>query len=1299
MACSGDQDDLPAPAPAPTQTDSGKADVGEAAPPTDARDAADAADGPSACPSISFEKPEAGKTLTNADDKDQDNCAKGFQYDVVVKTSAPSGTAAKLYGGSVLLASANVSGGTVTFADVSLDAMGTTNLKVQVGEPTCTANQNVTVACDPAACSITITKPVISPTHPYLNGVAVAEGGDRVSAPSNPYQAAFEVATSAEPGTTATLTVDGKAAAASAQVAGGKATFPAVTLVPDGDHKVQAFCKKLSGVSGSSAVGIFPVDSVAPDLTVSGVTSGQTVGVGDDIDPNTDGIQFDVCGTTTAKDAIDLPATLGSAKDNLCVKVGTANATCKPVTSSGGNKACVRLDCNTLGSAPQDVAVTLRDAAGNPAKFTATSVKCDTTVPTISIVDPVAYDPKAPTPLILNLSKDKQAAAGLQYTVIACTNANVGTNAKLMWAKGTGTFQAIGSAVPVQAALPADGCPGGQPNSAKFVDATLPDADENADGTLLNPTKLRVDIELGLKTYSSQVNDEWVDATAPAPYMVNVYDPIASKDVGCPSLIQSLQDLTTTARAGCDSNIPIAIRVEHADSTVDTTATVVAGGIGVVIPGVKLKTGANTLRVIGTEPSGNAGQSNPCTMTLGKPPVLAFTSPTGSQIFNLASTDADPGATGFQFDVTLSSDDNADPVSLKIAGQAVGTLTPSGGKVTFPKMTLPEGDAVLLEATQTSAGGTAKPTVTIVVDRHAPTLATNPASSVSDRRAATAGITFLAPSDYDPVTAGVRAAAQYEIRYLKVQSGANCSTAMTDATFPAGVLVPAGGVPAAPGASDTRSVSSLTTGLAYCVGLRASDGAGNSSAVVAFPVVEFGWLSLTLAPPAGAASYGRSVLSDIDLDQDGYYDVVVAGDPNSVWIYYGSASGLESSPSVRIVGTAGVVFGQTLVDLGNFDGSTETKPLPELGVAATLLDNAGGFYIFSLPASLHAQPMTTIQINADGTPQGGTIGAHFFIKPDSAVAALSGSRFGAYSRSIGDFDGDGLPDVIVGAFRYDTDVGRAYLFRGRSSAGLQTLTAPGNCEIEFTVGTPGGYFSFAVAPLGNSGIPAAGGGPGGVAFGLSVYGTNTGGVFAFAGQPVAYGAKLVKPVETSATVSIVGAANEYLGGSLGLVGDVDGDGFDDLFGGNAITPIATLGSGAYTTGYVFYGGISWGSRAQVTNDVGVVGDRFPFLPAQPSLSHKVSARLNADARSDIAFNTYRSSGANTMAGWVVNGRDKLSGTTPISSIGIRLPMPTGTGRGGPALGFAPGAAGSDSWPDIVLGDSEAAGGGRVIVMY
>ena len=231
--------------------------------------------------------------------------------------------------GTTLLGTSTVTSGAASF-DVQLTATGQSALSIQF--PTtamCTdasTRSTVTVNCPNTPPTCNISQPTITPTHPMLNGV-LAPGGDRASQ-AGPYQVTFTVTTNAEDGQPVTLAFNNAATPASVttlptvNASGGSATF-GVPLSPDATYQVVATCRNANGVTFSSPLTSFPVDTTAPNLTVTQPTAGQFFG------PTMLDSQgrFSVCGRTTDADAAGLPASLGAAASNLCVSLG-GSATC-----------------------------------------------------------------------------------------------------------------------------------------------------------------------------------------------------------------------------------------------------------------------------------------------------------------------------------------------------------------------------------------------------------------------------------------------------------------------------------------------------------------------------------------------------------------------------------------------------------------------------------------------------------------------------------------------------------------------------------------------------------------------------------------------------------------------------------------------------------------------------------------------------------------------------------------------------------------------------------------------------------
>lgn len=172
-------------------------------------------------------------------------------------------------------------------------------------------------------------------------------------------------------------------------------------------------------------------------------------------------------------------------------------------------------------------------------------------------------------------------------------------------------------------------------------------------------------------------------------------------------------------------------------------------------------------------------------------------------------------------------------------------------------------------------------------------------------------------------------------------------------------------------------------------------------------------------PPADGDLFGHSVAALGDLDGDGIPDLAVGGDdaddggPNrgAVWILFLNADGTVRQTQ-RISDTAGGfegvlddddLFGQAVAGVGDLDGDGT----PDLAVAASLDD--------------------------DGADGQGAVWV-LFLKPDGTVrdhqkiSATAGGFggpldpfdiFGSSLVATGDLDGDGVPDLAVGANRDD----------------------------------------------------------------------------------------------------------------------------------------------------------------------------------------------------------------------------------------------------------------------------------------
>jgi hypothetical protein len=464
------------------------------------------------------------------------------------------------------------------------------------------------------ALACAITGPHLSVTHPMLNGVPTAQGGDRVNADGAPYQVAFEVTTSLTDNQTVVLTVDDVASPTqttvyTAQVSNGRARFPGVTLPIDGVYEAQARCLGKDGLVGLSPKETFAVDTTPPELTVSDPHSGEL------IPPSglTDGT-FPVCGGTTSEDAVNLDPGLGPRSANGCVAAG-GTPTCFPIPSTQA-AGCLPVRCP--GDAPFDVVVTLGDTAGNVTRLVISNVSCFSTLPSVQIVSPISDAPpfRDPSKHLLAATqpqnfRDNAGAAGAQTDVVACAN-RAGTIALFVGYKGDATLVPVGAPKGTRVAVAADLCPSGFLFAVTFTGVTLPESTEAADTSLVAPTELRADlVDLSTAKNSSPVVDLWVDSVEPVMLVTEPVD-ICNSYHQSNDVYLSTETVTSTA-PNVDLTLTNSSSTQNFSSSSFTT---------LIFPFVVFTQGQTTLAGTARDDAGNVSlmQPNPCVVTVGTAP-------------------------------------------------------------------------------------------------------------------------------------------------------------------------------------------------------------------------------------------------------------------------------------------------------------------------------------------------------------------------------------------------------------------------------------------------------------------------------------------------------------------------------------------------------------------------------------------------------------------------------------------------------------------------------------------------------
>jgi len=275
-----------------------------------------------------------------------------------------------------------------------------------------------------------------------------------------------------------------------------------------------------------------------------------------------------------------------------------------------------------------------------------------------------------------------------------------------------------------------------------------------------------------------------------------------------------------------------------------------------------------------------------------------------------------------------------------------------------------------------------------------------------------------------------------------------------------------------------------------------------------------------LADPAAenGNSYGTIITGVGDVNQDGYADVVM-GAPGTnraegrAYFYLGSRQGLPARPSTVLKNDLGAAT-------GSFFGS---------GVAAAGDVNGDGF--------------ADVVVSAPG--YGGIKRVHLFLgnsrgldpEPSFTVfdPALSTGDFGSSVAGVGDVNGDGYNDVLVGDPKVES--GKAYLYLGTRRPGLNPEPIVINAVVSSRV---------FVGLFGSSACAAGDVNHDGYAdFLIGAPGVNnTGEAYLYLGSkagPVP-GPHMTMHDPTPGTST----SYNYFGGSVANVGDITQDGYDDL---------------------------------------------------------------------------------------------------------------------------------------------------------
>jgi uncharacterized protein (TIGR02145 family) len=331
------------------------------------------------------------------------------------------------------------------------------------------------------------------------------------------------------------------------------------------------------------------------------------------------------------------------------------------------------------------------------------------------------------------------------------------------------------------------------------------------------------------------------------------------------------------------------------------------------------------------------------------------------------------------------------------------------------------------------------------------------------------------------------------------------------------------------------------------------------------------------------ALLGESVSSAGDINGDGFSDIIVGaykysnGQANegAAYIYYGSALGINPTPTIIESNKADTEFGISVSAAGDVNGDGYSDVI----VGAFKYDNGesdeGAFYVYhggvsginTTAATVHESNQSDANfgtkvskagdVNGDGfcdvivsappfdngqfdegaafvyygSASGISLATSAFLEKNQAYAFMGNSI-----ASAGDVNGDGYGDVIVGAYKYDngqTDEGVAFIYHG-GPTGITTSS------FTLEMNQANAQFGNAVSGAGD----LNGDGYSDLSVGAILFDNNE----TDEGQVFVYHGSALGNLNFAKTLE-VNQAHAGMGSSVAGGGDVNGDGFSDIIAG------------------------------------------------------------------------------------------------------------------------------------------------------